>query len=520
VNVRARYHDALPATGARASRPRRPSPEQVRYVIFPLLERVAAEEPDLAATCLMGLARIAGPTAAGRALDRILAHLGDPGAKHREYDLLALGVLGHPGGLEPLRDVLLDRPAGRKLLGKSGPPPIAWRALAAIALGKGGAGSEDLIRALEREAGGNLDLRASCVAALGLAGRDPEHRGRVGAVLLRMLREEEGPATLRAQVPLALAQAMDRSSVAELLETVRRFRGPREVRQSCVVALGLLASDFGRDVVEALLVAARRDPDHAVRPLAVLAIAELAHRNATGPDEAGRTRLLEETALFFEDGISGFHRQDADRPWYALGAGLFARAHPRFADRLGRELSALARGDGDEDARAAATLALGLAPGNGHRKALRGLLDAASPKLRGAAIEAVGIAGDREAEPRLVALCQSPDDWIAHQAAIGLATLAGPRALPVLVAALERTSSEPVRAALTRAIGELGDKEVLPELARIALDRGLGLAARERALAALGLLGQDADRPWTADLRRAGNLAAATPTLQMVTALF
>lgn len=85
--------------------------------------------------------------------------------------------------------------------------------------------------------------------------------------------------------------------------------------------------------------------------------------------------------------------------------------------------------------------------------------------------------------------------------------------LSSLLSALEQSPSQPVQAALARAVGEIGDKRAVAALERIARDQSRDDQSRGRAVFALGMIGQAADQAWSAELKRGYNFTVATPAL-------
>ncbi|MBM4016609.1 MAG: hypothetical protein FJ293_16825, partial [Planctomycetes bacterium] len=175
-----------------------------------------------------------------------------------------------------------------------------------------------------------------------------------------------------------------------------------------------------------------------------------------------------------------------------------------------------------QDARAAALLALGLARDGASLPLFQAELaqdSVTSTRLH--AIHALGLLGARNERAALLALCMdAPDPLVGHAAAFALGCLADPRVIAPMVEALGATRSDAVRAALARALGEIGDRRALEGLSELAFAADRDDPTRERALAALGVLGQRGGVSWNAPLRHALFLGEAPPTLQFVSSLF
>ncbi len=137
------------------------------------------------------------------------------------------------------------------------------------------------------------------------------------------------------------------------------------------------------------------------------------------------------------------------------------------------------------------------------------------------AAHALGLAGIQAARPQLLERCLSgTSERIDFAAASALGSLADPSAVAPLVAVFEKTPSAAVRAGLARALGEIGDREAIAGLSRVAQDPQRDNPARERALAALGVMAQADDVAWNAPLKHAVDPAAATPSLKLLLGLF
>lgn len=535
TNGRSAYHERRARTTPSMSTERdtepadtgRPTAELLDEELIPLFESIAEGDAAFASTGLMALARSADPSLAPELVRRVLAYVARPDARYEEFAILTLGVLPHESAVAPLREILGDSAKGRKLLRTGSHVDDRTRSFAAIALGRiGGEAARDaLLLTLEREAKSSIDVAASCVNALGLIARDATLRDPIVARLTAALHDGKWNARVLAPIPIALARLGDPSSHADLLKIVERFRGPREVRQSSAIAIGLSGDGLDDRLVESLMVTAHRDPDAATRQYAIMALADLARAEEDPHYENWResSKRLDRLATFYEDGISGFFKQPADRAWYALSGGLFAARHPVFAKRIVDRLADLAsKGDAASD-RAAAALALGLAERQAAIEPLRAIFDETSNlEVRGYAAIALGMLGDAASKQRLLAVAQSADEApsLRSQAIEGLAYHGDPSIIEPLVAALGVTKSDEVRSEMTRVIGELGDRRAVDGLRRIAADESNDDATRQSAIGALGILAQDGDVPWSSELRRGYNAVAVTDSMSIVVRIF
>ena len=369
---------------------------------------------------------------------------------------------------------------------------------------------------LEDEKASRVDLRSSAAIALGLLGRDESLRARILPRLHALLAKEDGPTQVLAHVPLALGRIADPASVPALLGMVEKFKGRIEVRRSAALALGRFGDSVDADLLEGLFASARRDPDPLVRQFAIMSIGELSAGSV--PQE-----MVARLSQFHVDGVTGFFKQAADRPWHALSAGLFARHRPAVrGDVLGALRAGVTGRKATSEVRAACAIALGIADDRMASVLLRQQLkESGNPRVKGYAAEALGLLGDQAAQPRLVELVtEDGDAWVRYRAAIGLGLLGSVESVTALVDVLGRGGNEDVRAALTRAIGEIGDVSAVDGLLDIAEDRRQVDMTRARAAAALGLTAEAADASWIALVKRGYNDSIATPSMRAVMNLF
>jgi len=519
VNLRARFHGAFATTGPDGgSGARRPDRALLREKVLPVLARLAAEGDEARATATMALALAEdGAPVVAATLD----YLRNPDSRYRDLLVLALGLAGDRDGTKALAEIAGDTAGGRRLLARRTKIPERTRAFAAVALGRtrDPAAVAPLRAVLAEPRGRDEDLRSAAVTSLGDLARhvDPKTRDEIVSLLTRGLERERWTDRVLATIPLALAKAGDGDALAGLVKRVARFRGERDLRQSAALALGVHGR-FDAATVEALLAAARRDPDVQTRRHAAIAVGELALRHEGAADK----KLVAALRRFYVGTLDGHFKQPQSMEYHILSAGLFLRRFPEAGEGLHKRLVRVARKGRHRDRRAAAVLALGLAGRDAGRDAVRGVFRAAKDtKLRGCAAEALGLLGESaEKDALLEAALRDPSGAVRYQAALGLGYLADGSMTEPLVEALATTGSAPARAALTRVLGQIGDRRAIDGLLAIAVDEDRQRETRERALGALGLIAREADRGWTFDVRRGFNFAQATPVLRVVLGIF
>ncbi len=526
INVRGRYHDDYASqltarTSSDPRRPRRPSAEQIETAIRPVLQSLTEEDSEIAVAALLGLARSGSEDSAELTLDRIQDFLRDTQDPLQVQGVLALGVLGEDSTAS-LTDLLMNRPAGRRLLGQSSHVPETTRAFAAIALGVSGGEEavDSLISVLDDKGHTWTELRSACVMGLGLLIDDPRHRTRITRFLMSSLEKERWQNTVLAHIPTALAKSSDPAASSSLVRALSRDNLPQEVLRSCAMAMGRLAAPLDPTVTDALLKVAKSDADPWLRQLSWIALGELAARSdhRDGSLRPADQKVLQKIVHAQRDAL---RESEADTPWIAISAGIVARQHPMMAQpAVSRLMQALE--DGPRDLRGAAVLALGISEANQATTHLQELLkESGDEMIQGYAAEALGMLRDRSAKSQLLNLCMTaPSEDLRYQAALGLGYLADPVTVKPMIVALQRNPSPAVQSALTQALGEIGDGSCIDGLTEIAKDESLDDASRSRAVAALGMIARAADYSWNWPLKQGYNFTVTTSTMGTVHAMF
>ena len=518
-NVREVYHRVVATgPGAADARPHRPTSDEVQKVVLPLLQEQAGDK-DIRATALMAWARAVQPADAEATVAAVLDYLKSKDAPYRDLLILALGVAGHESAVAPLLEIVKDSKAGRKSLRSTQSLSDRVRAFGAIALGELGdvRGIPVLLDVLAKEKSGAADLRSCCVAALGVLSSQAEamDQAKVNQTLVGALRKRSWPDEALSTIPAALASSHS-AMAPQLVDHLARFRKPAAARQSAALALPISESKLTPALADTLIGVIRRDPDDMARRFALISLGELA---ATTSDPAVRAKLH----TFYEGGFRGVHIKGMDRPWMYLSAGLFVRSCPEAeAGKLPAALLKIVKKGASVDQRASAALALAIV-GRGNvvdelRLELKG---SGNDHYRGYLAEALGMLRDPASRDLLLEMVRTDkSDHVRYHAAMGLGFMADRTVVTELVDALGNVHSFRVKGAIARVIGEIGDKRALLPLMNMARDKKADTWTRRRALAALGMIAEDADQGWTARFRRGANLRYATPTLRQVLGIF
>ncbi|HKE00550.1 MAG TPA: HEAT repeat domain-containing protein [Planctomycetota bacterium] len=512
---------------------RRPTRAQITTRIAPLLREAIddASEPSVAAAACLALAKIGeDPRESAALFTRLLA---SESQALEEVAALSLGVLASPDALPTLVALFDDTAEGRALVRRK---EVPWRVrtFAAYALGLLGARLADA--AVAATAQGHLlaflrgegakrasqrDLRIAAVIALGLV-PDPDRRAvaTLRAYFDELRRREE---LIASHVPLAIAALLRDAPAQERAEHAERIvgqlspYGPREdhVRPALAQALGVLTrldDPHAGDVVRVLIASVERDSGRVGAHARLTALGRIAGTGAPGNDV--ECFLLERAVRFggrFEGGVGAA---------LALGVASFERR--RFGGPAGetvrRALAAKMRETKDPERAAAFAIALGLASFDEGCGDLLAWIDwLRRDDFRGSFAVALGLAGSKDAAPRLRTLLRSSMGMpaVLRDSATALALLEDDTLAPMLVEALGRPegAAPETRCALVSALGCTRDGRAVDVLCGVLRERGEFAMTRSRAAAALGALGDKEDMPWNARVAELANLLAMPPSL-------
>ncbi len=286
----------------------------------------------------------------------------------------------------------------------------------------------------------------------------------------------------------------ERESLARTLLLHARSGEPNTAGIALISAARLLSAEFAQGrVSEPALASVRMLVDVAdhgafdVRPFAALAVGLVSRPSGKALDELAfveaRSRALETLRSVYAD--------EGEDP---VLRGAFAVALGIAVDTSARERleATVASRRGNSDVMAYACAGLGLlgdVPAS-TLAALRGVLaDRSSEAIQREAARALGMLGDSRAVPMLVAEVEKGgSDHVVARAIVALGTIRDITSIDPLCALARRTSNGDLTRALACAgLGLLADSELLPSLARLGVDSNY-LARTEALDEALSLL--------------------------------
>ncbi|MEW6074442.1 MAG: HEAT repeat domain-containing protein [Planctomycetota bacterium] len=540
-------------TGPRAPAELRPSPETIRGAIVPALLAALAANPSNfeVDAILQALGRIgeepADRLASGELTRTIAGFLAHPSAGIAENACVALGILGQPGAVRTLAAVAGNTEAGRTACGRS-EVPDRMRAFAAYGLGLTAQRSRnvDVRRYAINELWSVLgrrqkvqDIQVACVLAIGLAASagDPAalddslpFQGSAPVLvdsLLAFLEEDDNDFLVRAHVPTTLArlanqvseEAQARIVDALLARLARRTRDRNEIRQSCLLALGLVADadEDPRDVrVRKALMAAAEEGDQLARAYALIGLAQIAGRRGTGfgDREAGTAEIRR----FFFTSLPQANVHT--KAWLAMALGVMGNAlaaenRPLTpADRSALRLHLGA--STSPDVVSSLFLAAGLVrDAEAVPVILDRIADFQDDVVRARGALALGLTGSRDGiEPvRSLLLEARYRPLLLVETSLALGLMGDLQLVPTLLGMLAKADSLSTRIAVMVALGNAGDTRAVEPLLAL-LEEG-SATATQRAWAAysLGRLADKEEMPWTAKISTDINYSANPPSL-------
>jgi hypothetical protein len=413
---------------------------RVREEVLPALIAVLEEDESagLNAEVLLALGRIGPVDGAADATERFVAAMGSGNRALAETATLSLGVYGGRTALLGLAEVLGDTREGRKLAGGHRVTD-RQRALAAYGLALSVRHSNadmqrfaahHLLRAFADAPASPADVAVATALALSTldisadapAGADlPATVSRAALIeaLIAKFEDRSASRELRAQLPVALARigapadAATRDRVASFLCELAAVRStqPPAVVQGALLGLGLVGDADG-DATDARIrttIAARlHDGDGETRGLSALALARVGARpgrSDAGADPYAATAEVREVLVGLLE--KGAYTQ---RGWTALAAGTLAREladkRPLSAQDLGLLASRL-EDEGSPETVAALATAAGLARSPTAASVLLAKLEESSDdELRADLVMALGLTGNRDALTELHAIVE------------------------------------------------------------------------------------------------------------------
>ena len=543
-----------PGAKDKAKNALKPSEETIRSKVVPALKEALEKERanDIIDGTLIALAKIGDVKSedGSSEFEPIIAKfLGDSSQQIAETAAVSLGILANDASVAKLKDLMLDTPEGRKLVG-SNQVAMRTRAFAAYGLGLIGARTtknearQDVMKALvdllEKPDMSQPDVKVAAMLAIGLVPIDNDagdggnsaeaNQSRQGQLkyLKRYFQDSNKDYRVRAHAPTSMCKLLkdaspeEKQSVSKLLvEAIGKNSKERDVvQQSCVLSLGIIG-DTDKDKMDVEIREALKrisdDGDLQSKNFAMVALGQVGGRPGQGEgNEDGQKECRNFLLTSLTKGKNHI------KPWAGIGVGVMERA----------------------------LLDAGLTPSATAKETLRETLkDAGSPEHVGAYAIAVGISKDPEAKTILAEKFEktSEDGARGHvavaigmieardliptiqkvvkeskykpdllkQTAVALGLLGDKELVPELVTMLEQAKSLASQAAIASGLGFIGDsRSIDPLVAMLKRKEGLTDTARGFSAVALGIVADKELLPWNAKLSADMNYRASVSTLQ------
>lgn len=477
--------------------------------VLAALEEIAAEgDVSLEASALLAMGRIGRGRPA--CAERLAPALRSPWPLLRQSAALGLAALQDPGTFDALRTAV--RAA----------PDVYTRSSAAVGVARSGGAAAELVL-LQAVVGAPEDGGLAAVAALALA-ELPEPTSTATAVLDGLLDDSRCADDVRAQAPLALCRMPGGgAAIPRFRERASDPATPVRIRESCVLALGVLAGagDIATTAALERIAATAREPDtKSLAGFALAALGRIAERAARAGIEPGQrarieTVLQSEVRAPSQPHLFGYAALALARIGRALPPGAAEREW--WAD----EFTAQLMSDRPARERGAAALAIGLLrPRTVDVAEWFSLIERdRSGEISPFLAASLGLLGSATVVPELRALllarldARRGDVVFASAAARALAVRGDREAVEPIAASLLRASRLGALRSKLVALAQLRDARAVRPVLAVARNRKLPALERERAIDALGaILYPEAETTGTR-LRAWGNFRTRIPAL-------
>ena len=361
------------------------------------------------------------------------------------------------------------------------------------------------------------------------------HESRIGQLeyLLAYLKNDDNRFLVRAHCPTALARLLNdlpaeqseawRARIAEdLLERAsKRSKDQAEIVQSAVLALGQIGTNGAesKEIREALAAVPKDVSDQQARNYAMISMAKSGARPGQEDVEGG----IQDATDFLLGQLS--RGKSTIKPWAGLAIGVMCRdlgeTGAAQVSAMGAALRSSLAEEKDNQRIGAYAIGVGVAGDTEASEILRDKLDRTSDDTaRGYCAVGLGLMNDRQAiEPIQEIIKESkyrPD--LLKQAAISLGLMGDKELVPDLVTMLSEAKGLATQAAISSALGFIGDSRSIDPLVEMLGNKDLTARARGFAAVALGIVADKELLPWNSKIAVDLNYRATTQTLTDVEA--
>jgi HEAT repeat protein len=508
----------------------RPGQKDIATKVVPKLIQAleTVNQRDITSSCLVALARI------GMEEDRILplmrARLSESDQEISETAALAMGILASPKAVNDLIALVTDGPAGRELCKRRNEVPFRTRSFAAYGLGLIAHANADidlkekifdaLKSIVEADKVSIRDLRIAAINGMRLLRINPTDGEKAEKLLNRTLdtlmafynarkpNEEQSQAHVPVAIARLLGKELDQKDVYKERWMTDLNEGKKSdwIRQSCALALGVMARAADDKYSKALQIYFDKGRDQQARYFSVMALGLIG-------GEKNRTFLLR----MVEDG------KKIDKAWAALSLGVMN--HQLCETDKNAEIDSAAGAlickqlgeNKNPEVQGGLAIALGLLKYTKGADEVLAVLrnNVKEDELAGYCCLALGLMGHRDARDEIKSVVEEslrrPERL--KQAAIGLGLLGDQSAGEVLIKFLRENNSLAAVSAVAGALGFIGDQRSLDPLNEMLFNKDLTDVARAFAAVALGIVADKEEFPWNSKIAANLNYRANTETL-------
>ena len=496
---------------------KRPSADEVNATLVPILRSVLGEDDaDIVDSAVLAMGRMVSKESASLVIEDIRASLGNKNLTVKQSAILSLGVLGSVDAVPDLMEILGDTQKGRTLLDERGSIQSLQRAFAATALGYIGSPEtvEVLMEAVTKNKNSEIDIRSMAILSLGMF---TERKEEIVQFLAEQLKDSKMDRTTAAQVPVALARLAPESAplVPELLKLAKGRKTDIRMAESCVVALGELATPDDAEVIDELYDIITESKNQQARHFAFIALSQIGGKAAK--DQATHSALLDKMNKFLLKELAK-PKTKTHRPWAGLSLSLLAREYPDSSSTRIKIMSKVVEAfedSNDPSHKSAFAVGLGLLNARASGDMMyEELLDTHDLNLKGYLAVALGMMRHADSLPTLRKLVlDNKDPKMRLQVATSLGLQGDVEAVPILLEALKEASTLNVISSMAKAIGLIGDKSAIQQLSDLVGDKRAPGLARAFGCVAIGLIGEKSNLPWNVRLSEGANYRTVVPAL-------
>lgn len=539
----------------------KPSEEAIRQKIVPALKEALEKERanDIVTGAMIALAKIgdAKNEAGESEFEKIISKfLSDGSQEIHETAAVALGILANDASVKTLESLLKDTQDGRKRMGNGvALKEVDYRTQAFSAYGLGLIGARTASNDVKRDIAGVLidslsktdnsqrDVKVAALVALGLVRIDVDKsespdaksnsttsRQSLIKYIHRFFLDQNQPFLVRAHAPTAMARLLDgappelRESVAKsLVEALgEHSKESNEVQESCVLALGQIGTcektKLDVEIREALKRIGDKGKDDQSKHFAMISLAQIGGR--FGSAEGIEDGIKDIRTYLLTNMTKG---KSSVRPWAGLAVGVMERAI-LDTNKAGQTPSAGSKESlrtalkecADPEQLGAYAIGCGICKDLEARDILlERLKKVGTDQAKGYLAVGLGLMDAREAVKSIQEIVREskykPD--LMKQAAIGLGLLGDKDLVPELVKMLGDSKGLATQAAISSALGFIGDSRSIDPLVEMLKNAQITQSARGFAAVALGIVADKEPLPWNAKISTNINYRANTTTL-------